>query len=277
MENSFKLMETLTQHGMDLIFDYGPSLILAIVTLIFGLIVIRWATKLVSSLMIARNLDESLRPFIRTLLNISLKTLLVISVLGMVGVEVTSFIAILGAASLAIGLALSGTLQNFAGGVIILAFKPYKVGDFIKTSGHSGTVNEIRVFNTILTTPDNVRIIIPNSELSNASLTNYSTESTRRIDFTFGIGYGDDIKNAKDVLKGLVDGDDRILNEPDPLIVVSELGDNSVNLLVRVWCNATDYSPLTFDLKEKVKLTFDEKGISFPFPQRDVHMYNQPN
>ena len=276
MENSLETMESLSLQGIDLLFEYGPSLLLAIVTLILGLIMIRWITRIATSVMADRKLDESLRPFVRTLLNITLKTLLVISVLGMVGVEVTSFIAILGAASLAIGMALSGTLQNFAGGVIILAFKPYKVGDSINASGKSGTVNEIRVFNTILTTPDNVRIIIPNSELSNATLTNYSSESTRRHDFKFGISYSDDILKAKNILNEIAASEPRILNDPEPFIAVSELGDNSVNMLMRVWCNSEDYWPLNFDILERVKLIFDEKGLNFPFPQRDVHLYNQP-
>ena len=186
----------------------------------------------------------------------------------------TSFIAVLGAAGLAVGLALQGSLQNFAGGVLILFFKPYKIGDFVDAAGYMGTVKEIQIFNTILKTPDNKTIIIPNGILSNASLTNFSTEPTRRVDMTFGIGYSDDILKAKSVLESLLKSDNRILNDPAYMIVVSELADSSVNLVVRAWCNSADYWGIYFSMQEKVKLEFDKQGISIPFPQRDVHVYN---
>ena len=191
----------------------------------------------------------------------------------MLGIQMTSFIAILGAAGLAVGLALQGSLANFAGGVLILLFKPFKVGDFIDAVGFSGTVKEIQVFSTKMTTPDNKTIIIPNGNLANSSMTNYSTQTQRRVDFVFGIGYNDDIKKAKSVINELIYKDERILKDPEPLVVVSELGDSSVNLTVRVWSKSADYWGIFFDMQESVKLKFDEQGISIPYPQQDVHLY----
>jgi small conductance mechanosensitive channel len=191
----------------------------------------------------------------------------------MVGIATTSFVAILGAAGLAIGLALQGSLANFAGGVLILLFKPFKVGDYIEAQGYSGTVNEIQIFNTILKSLDNKTIIIPNGNLSNDCITNYSTEPLRRVDFVFGIGYEDDIKKAKEVLLTIIKSDSRVLKEPEPFVSIGELGDSSVNFTVRVWCNKEAYWDVYFDMFEKVKLEFDKQGISIPFPQRDVHLY----
>ena len=196
-----------------------------------------------------------------------------ISVASMIGIETTSFIAILGAAGLAIGLALQGSLGNFAGGVLVLLFKPFKVGDFIDAQGVAGTVSEIQIFNTIIKTPDNKVIIVPNGAVYNGVITNFSKEATRRVDFVFGIGYGDDIKKAKEVIARLVDADERAMKDPAPTIVVSELADSSVNISCRVWVNASDYWGVFFDLTENVKLTFDAEGISIPFPQQDVHMH----
>jgi small conductance mechanosensitive channel len=199
--------------------------------------------------------------------------MLLITVVAMLGVEMTSFIAILAAAGVAIGMALSGTLQNFAGGVMILLFKPFKVGHYINAQGHSGTVNEIQIFNTILKTPDNVTIIIPNGGLSTSSMTNYSMEQRRRVDFLFGIGYGDDVDKAKEVLRKLIDDDERILQEPVPFIAVKELGDSSVNIVVRAWAEAKNYWAIYFDMHEKVYKTFNKEGLNIPFPQMDVHVH----
>jgi small conductance mechanosensitive channel len=192
----------------------------------------------------------------------------------MLGVQMTSFIAILGAAGLAVGLALQGSLANFAGGVLLLLFKPFKVGDFIEAQGFSGSVNAIQVFNTVLKTPDNKTIIIPNGNLSNGAITNFTAEKNRRVDWTFGIGYSDDIKKAKEILVQLIKSDPRILDEPEAMVALSELGDSSVNFVVRAWVKLEDFWGVYFDIQEKVKLTFDEQGISIPFPQRDVHVYN---
>jgi small conductance mechanosensitive channel len=191
------------------------------------------------------------------------------------GIEMTSFIAVLGAVGLAVGMALSGTLQNFAGGVIILIFKPFKVGDYIDAQGYSGTVNQIQIFNTILKSPDNKTIIIPNGGLSTGSMINFSTEEKRRVDWTIGIGYGDDVDKARTVIKRLCDEDDRILKDPEVAIVVSELADSSVNFGVKAWVNAADYWGVFFAMNEKVYKTFDKEGLNIPFPQRDIHVYNE--
>jgi len=202
-----------------------------------------------------------------------LKALLFISVAQMVGIETTSFIAILAAAGLAIGLALQGSLANFAGGVLILMFRPYKVGDFVDAQGVTGTVDEIQIFNTVIMTGDNKRIIVPNGAISNGIITNFSAEATRRVDFIFGIGYDDDIAQAKSTLKRIFAEDDRVFTDPEPLVVVSELADSSVNFTCRVWVNAADYWGVFFDTTEKVKLVFDKENISIPYPQSDVHIH----
>ncbi len=268
-------METISSYSVqlyDLIMTYGPKLIGAIITLIVGLWVIKIIQRAVKRNFEKRDVDVSLRGFLNSMIGILLKIMLLISVVGMVGVEMTSFIAILGAAGLAVGLALSGTLQNFAGGVMILIFKPFKVGDFIDAQGHTGIVNEIQIFNTILKTPDNKTIIIPNGGLSNSSMTNFSTEPRRRVDFVFGIAYGDDVDKAKKVILNLINEDERILKDPEPFVAVSELADSSVNLVVRVWAEATNYWGIYFDLQEKVYKTFDKEGLNIPFPQMDVHL-----
>ena len=193
----------------------------------------------------------------------------------MLGVKMTSFIAVLGAAGLAIGMALSGSLQNFAGGVMILIFKPFKVGDYITAQGHSGTVKEIQIFQTILNTPDKKTVILPNGALSTGPMINFSTEPQRRVDFTFGIGYNDDIDKAKMVIREVVEKDARILKEPEPFIGVMSLGESSVDLVTRVWANAGDYWGIFFDMQENIKKEFDRQGISIPFPQRDVHLFQK--
>jgi len=254
--------------------EFGPGLLLAILTLVFGL----WAIKIVSNVftkgMEKSKVELSLQKFLTSLVSILLKVLLLISVASMVGIATTSFVAILGAAGLAIGLALQGTLANFAGGVLILFFKPYKIGDFIDAQGISGTVKEIQVFNTVLTTPDNKTIVVPNGVMSNGIITNMSTQPTRRVDMSFGIGYGDDIQKAKDVLRKLIESDERILKTPEPLVAVSQLADSSVNFAVRVWCNTGDYWGIFYDMQERVKIAFDKENLSIPFPQQDVHIVN---
>ena len=254
--------------------QYGPKLLGAILVLIVG----SWVIKVLSSgfgkMLDKRNVNASLTPFLKSLVSITLKVLLVVSVLGMVGIQMTSFIAILGAAGLAVGMALSGTLQNFAGGVIILIFKPFRVGDYITAQGHSGTVNEIQIFNTILKTPDNKTIIVPNAELSNSSLTNFSKEERRRVDWTVGIAYGDDLDKAKAVLKQLADNDERILKDPAVFIVVSSLGDSSVNFSMRAWVKASDFWSVFFEMNENIYKTFAKEGVNIPLPQMDVHLRN---
>ena len=254
---------------------YGPKIVYAILTLIIGLWIVKAITNGLSRIMDSRDIDNSLKPFLKSLISTMLKIMLVITVMTMVGIEMTSFIAILGAAGLAVGMALSGTLQNFAGGVMLLIFKPFKVGDFVEAQGFAGVIKEIQIFNTIMTTGDNKTIIIPNGGLSNSAMTNYSTQATRRVDMTFGIGYGDDIKKAKEVLASIMAADDRILKDPAHFIAVSELADSSVNFVVRAWVKSPDYWGVFFDMQETVKITFDKEGISIPFPQRDIHVFNQ--
>ncbi len=268
-------MNNYAQLAWDYMIKFGPTLLLALLTLVIGLWVIRIMTRAIGRMMKAREVDPSLSSFLRSGLSLLLKVLLIISVVGMVGVEMTSFVAIIGAAGLAVGLALSGSLQNFAGGVMILLFKPFKVGDYIDAQGHSGTVSLIQVFHTVLKTPDNKTIIIPNGPLSTGSMTNFSAEPTRRVDFSFGVSYSDDLSKVKAVLTRLVGEESRILKDPAPFIAVSELADSSVNFVVRVWVNSPDYWGVYFDMTEKVKNTFDREQISIPFPQTDVHVYQQ--
>ena len=266
-------MEDLSQQIYDIVMEYGPKLIGAIITLVLGMWIISILKNTIRKRMEKKEVDPSLRGFINSMLGIGLKLMLWIAVIGMAGVKMTSFIAILGAAGLAVGMALSGTLQNFAGGVMILIFKPFKVGNYITAQGHSGIVNEIQIFNTILKTPDNKTIIIPNGGLSTGSMINFSAEPLRRVDFTFGIAYGDDVDKAKAVLMKLIEADERILKEPaEPFIAVSELADSSVNLVVRVWAEAANYWGIYFGLTEQVYKTFDKEGLNIPFPQMDVHV-----
>ena len=259
----------------DLIIAYGSQLVLAILTLIIGFWVIGKITKATKHIFASRRIDETLQPFLLGIIEYLLKILLVISVMGMVGIEMTSFIAIMGAAGLAIGMALSGTLQNFAGGVMILILKPFKKGDYIEAQGHAGTVDEVQIFSTILRTPDNKIIYIPNGGLSTNSLINYSREATRRVDFSFGIGYGDDIDKAKAIIRQVADSHGKVLKDPEPFIVVGELADSSVNLTTRLWANATDYWSIYFYMNENVKKEFDKQGISIPFPQTDIHLIKE--
>ena len=266
-------MQGYIDKGVEMTMEYGPQLVLAILVLLIGLWIINKLVDAVRSGMERGSMDATLSKFLTNLVGIGLKALLLISVASMVGIETTSFIAILGAAGLAIGLALQGTLANFAGGVLVLMFRPYRVGDFVEAQGVSGTVAEIQIFNTVIKTPDNKVIIVPNGAISNGIITNYSAESTRRVDFVFGIGYGDDIATARGIIAGLIAADDRALIDPEPVIVVSELADSSVNFTVRVWANAGDYWGLFFDLTEKVKLAFDEAGVSIPFPQSEIHVH----
>ena len=265
-----KISQLLDQ-GLGMVMSYAPKVLLAIITLLIGLWFIRRLVGVIDRQLGAK--DPTLNSFLCGLISITLKVMLLISVASMVGIATTSFIAVIGAAGLAVGLALQGSLANFAGGVLILIFKPFKVGDVIEAQGFLGTVAEIQVLYTVINTFDNRRIIVPNGNLSNASVTNMSAYDTRRCDMSFGISYSDDIDIAKAVCRRLVEEDARVLAEPAPLIVVGALGESSVDLTVRVWTKAGDLWPLFWDMQEKVKKAFDAEGISIPFPQRDVHMY----
>ncbi|WP_296934270.1 mechanosensitive ion channel domain-containing protein [uncultured Marinobacter sp.] len=261
----------LMNQAMALIMTYAPKVVLAIVTLIVGMWLINRFVGVLDNKLGKK--DPTLNKFLCGLISAILKILLLISVASMVGIATTSFIAIIGAAGLAVGLALQGSLANFAGGVLILIFKPFKVGDVIDAQGYLGSVREISILYTIVDTFDNRRIVIPNGQLANASLTNLSAYETRRCDMSFGIGYGDDIDKAKAVCKRLIEEDERALKDPEPLIVVGALGESSVDLTVRAWTKSADLWPFYWDMHEKVKKAFDAEGISIPFPQRDVHMY----
>lgn len=266
-------MESLAEIDfMGLVYEYGPKLLFAILTLVIGLWIAKIIVKGVEKGLDRGSTDETLRNFLTSIVSVLLKIMVYITAIGMLGVQMTSFIALLGAIGLAVGMALSGTLQNFAGGVMILLFKPFKKGDFIEAQGYSGTVDEIQIFMTTLTTPDNKVILIPNGPLSTGSMTNYSAKPTRRVDWTVGIGYGDDVDKAYEVIKKLLNSDDRILNDPEPFIAVKELADSSVNFTVRAWVNASDYWGVYFRLNEEVYRTFEQEGLNIPYPQTDVHI-----
>lgn len=261
----------LMDQAISMVMTYAPKVVLAIVVLLVGLWLIKRLVNVLDKRLTAK--DPTLSKFLCGLVSATLKILLLISVASMVGIATTSFIAVMGAAGLAVGLALQGSLANFAGGVLILIFKPFKVGDVIEAQGYLGTVVEIQILYTIINTFDNRRIVIPNGNLSNASLINLSAYDTRRCDMTFGIGYGDDIGKAKDIINRLIANDDRAMNDPEPMVVVGGLGESSVDFTVRVWLKAENYWPFYFDMQENVKKAFDAEGISIPFPQRDVHLY----
>ncbi|MEX0962909.1 MAG: mechanosensitive ion channel domain-containing protein [Pseudohongiellaceae bacterium] len=251
---------------------YGIKLLSALVALVIGLFIVNMLVSFTKKLLNKSAVDPSLTSFLSSMVAMLLKVMVYITALSMLGVEMTSFIAILGAAGLAVGLALSGTLQNFAGGVMILFFKPYKVGDVIEAQGYTGSVKEIQIFVTILTTFDNKTVLIPNGPLATGSMINYSTQATRRVDWEFGISYGDDVDKAYAQLTKLIDADERILRDPEPFMALKTLADSSVIIVVRVWVNSADYWPVFFKMNEEVYKTFSDAGLTFPFPQVDVHL-----
>ncbi len=251
---------------------FGTKLLLAIIVWIIGAWIIRRIVNLVDLAMTKKKVEVTLHQFLLSFINILFKAILIIIFASMIGVETASLIAMLGAAGLAVGLALQGSLANFAGGILILFFKPFKAGDVIDAQGYVGTVQEIQIFNTILRTLDNQRVIIPNGLLSNGCVKNLFIEKTRRVDMTFGISYGDDVLAAKAVLQEVMDADDRVLKEPCVDIFVSAHADSSVNFVVRPWVASENYWPVYFDTHERVKIAFDKAGITIPFPQRDVHI-----
>ncbi len=265
--------EQVIDQASQLSTQYGLKLIAAILTLWIGWKVVNVLCKALDKWFEKVDYDEALETFVQSLVSMSLRAILIITCASIAGFPMTSFVAILGAAGLAVGMALSGTLQNFAGGILILILKPFKVGDFIETQGYSGKVRSIQIFNTIINTGDNKRIILPNGPVATGSLINYSAEDKRRVDFTFGISYDDNIDQAKEVLATIINADERIDKDPEPLIVVQALADSSVNIMVRVWTDSGDYWGVFFDITEKVKKTFDKEGISFPFPQTDIRIH----
>ncbi len=262
-----KYVDMAIQYGA----EYGLRIIGAIAIFVIGKWVAKKLSGLIKTLMDRGEIDTTLSEFIASIIDILLLVVVILAAINNLGIDTTSFIAILGAAGLAIGLALQGTFGNIGAGVILILFRPFEVGDFISAGGESGTVESITLFNTTLLTPDNKVILIPNSAVASGNITNFSKKETRRVDFVFGIGYDDDLKLAKATLQEIIDADARILKDPGSFIGVGELADSSVNFTVRVWVKASDYWGVHFDTTEKVKLTFDEKGISIPYPQMDVH------
>lgn len=266
-------MEGITEKLLEWGTLYGPKVIGALAIFIIGRIVAGILTGVVRRLMLRSKVDAILVGFVTNLTKVGLLTFVVVAALGALGMQTTSVIAVIGAAGLAVGLALQGSLANFASGVMLVIFRPFKTGDYIEAGGTAGVVKEIRIFNTVMKTPDNKLVIVPNSKITGDNVTNYSANEERRLDLVFGISYGDDIRRAKQILEQILKDDSRVLAEPEPVVALLELADSSVNIAVRPWVRTSEYWPVRFDLTERVKLAFDEQGISIPFPQRDVHMH----
>jgi len=255
--------------------DYGLRVVGAIVILLIGLWIAKAVRNLVKRLLEKAKADPTLVSFLGHLAHIALVTFVVLAVLGKLGVQTASFVAVLGAAAFAVGLALSGSLANFASGVLLLIFRPFKVEDFVEVGGVTGKVEEIQIFCTKLATPDNKEVIIPNAKVTGDNITNYTAKGTRRVDMVIGVSYDADLKKVRDVLSGLLAEDERVLKDPPPTIAVLELADSSVNFAVRPWTSAAEYWNVFFDTMEAAKTRFDAEGIGIPFPQRDVHLYKQ--
>lgn len=253
------------------VLPWSINIIMAFAIFIVGKFVVKMVVKFSKKIMTKAKVDNILVNFIASIINAILLLFVVIAALDQLGVETTSLIALIGAAGLAIGLALQGTLQNLASGVMLIIFRPFNDGDFVEAAGVSGVVEKVGIFTTTMRTGDNREIIIPNGEIFGGTITNYSKRTTRRVDMVFGIGYDDDIKKAKDLLNKILAEDERVLKDPAPLVAVAELADSSVNFNVRPWCATGEYWNVYFDIQEKVKLTFDAEGISIPYPQMDVH------
>jgi len=254
------------------VLPWGINIAMAIAIFVIGRLIAGFVVNLVNKLLLKSGTDEMLVNFVCSIIKSVLMLFIVIAALNQLGVDTTSFIALIGAAGLAIGLSLQSTLQNFAAGVMLILFKPFKLGDFVEAGGSSGVVEKINIFNTVMRTGDNREIIVPNGAIYGGTITNNSARDTRRIDMVFGIGYDDDIKKAKDLLNEIMAADERILDEPKPLVAVAELADSSVNFNVRPWVKTGDYWGVLFDVTEKVKLTFDAHKISIPYPQMGLHV-----
>ncbi|MCB9090962.1 MAG: mechanosensitive ion channel [Halobacteriovoraceae bacterium] len=271
----FKSSDTYLDKILKYLEIYTPKVVGALVTFLIGLWVIRIITNIFFRQLEKRNVDQTLRPFLRSLLKNSLLVILIISVAGILGIQTSSFVAVIGAAGLAIGLALQGSLANFAGGVLILIFRPVRVGDYIKAQGYEGNVSEILLFVTVLKTPDNRVIYIPNGPLAGGPIENVTRETTRRVDLTFGISYSDDIDSARRAIEETIKKVPNILSEPAPIIAVNQLADSSVNIAVKPWVKTENYWQVFWDMQEMIKKEFDKQKISIPFPQRDVHLYQK--
>ena len=262
-----QLIAQVTTTGIEM----GKSILFAIVLAVAGRYVIKFINKMVARMLERRNVEPTVQSFLKSFVNITLIILLIIMVVGTLGVNTTSHAALLASAGLAVGMALSGNLQNLAGGIILLFLKPFKVGDFIEAQGVSGTVMAIQIFHTILTTPDNKELFIPNGALSSGNITNYTKNDLRRVDFSIGVEYGTEVDKVKQVTLDLLKQDSRIMQDPVPLIAVKELGDNGVIFVIRVWAKASDYWGVFFDTNERIYAEYNKQGIGFPFPQIQVH------
>jgi small conductance mechanosensitive channel len=276
MDNFFSVnnFEALTQKVIALGSEFGIKAVTAVLIFIIGRWVSKLFKKIIKKAMLRAKVDHTLISFTTNLVYFGLMAFVVIAALSKLGIQTTSFVAIIGAAGLAIGLALQGSLSNFAAGVILIMFRPFKSGDYIEGGGVAGSVKEIQIFTTILTTPDNKTIIVPNSKLTGDNIVNYATQGTRRLDMVFSFVYNDDIDKAKEVLNQIVKNDSRLLANPAPKIAVLEHADSSINIVCRPWVKADDYWDVYFDMMETVKKAFDKEGISIPFPQTDIHIIN---
>lgn len=258
----------------DKVIEYGTNIAVALAVFIIGMMIVKRIAKMISKLLKKKDYDASLQGFLVSMVTITLKILVILTTLSQLGIEMTSFVALIGATGLAIGMAFSGTLGNFAGGIMILIFRPYKVDDYIVAQGEEGVVLDIQIFNTILLTLDQKKVILPNGPVANGTITNVTHQKTRRVDFTVGIAYGDSYDNAKAILQKFVDEDDKIIKNGENFIGLAELGDSSVNLTVRVWCTLEDYWNVYFKMNERIYKEFGEAGLNIPFPQMDVHVHN---
>lgn len=269
-------MENISiEQALPFLEKYGLPLVWAVIILILGLIAAKIITKIVKKALKKSKVDEIIVKFIGNLLNVALIVFVVLAALERIGVETTSFAAVIAAAGLAIGLALQGSLSNFASGVLLIIFRPFKAGDFIDAGGAMGVVEEIQIFTTKLRSPDNKEIIIPNGQITGSKITNFSTKDTRRVDLVIGVSYDDDLKKVKETLHRIIGEDERILKDPKVTIGLLEMADSSINFAVRPWVKTADYWNVYFDLMEKIKLTFDEENITIPYPQQDVHFFNE--
>ncbi|MDO9619779.1 MAG: mechanosensitive ion channel [Pseudomonas sp.] len=275
MDMNVEQLVKMSEAWLPVVLEYSGKLTLAVITLLIGWWLISKLTNSIGRLLNMRQIDRALSSFICSLVGIVLKVLLLVSVASMIGVETTSFIAVIGAAGLAIGLALQGSLANFAGGVLIMLFRPFRAGDWIEAQGVSGSVDSIQIFHTTLKTADNKVVIVPNGSLSNGHITNYSRESTRRVDINLGIDYSSDIKQAREVLLNIAK-DPRVRQDPAPVVFVTGLGESAINLSLRIWVATPDFWPVTFAFTEQAKESLSEAGIGIPFPQRVVHLLQQP-
>ncbi|PIE39093.1 MAG: mechanosensitive ion channel protein MscS [Gammaproteobacteria bacterium] len=253
---------------------WGTKILTALAIFIIGRLIVRIVVKGVEKVLTRRATDDILKNFIVSIVRWVLLLFVIIAALSQLGIDTTSLVALLGAAGLAVGMALKDSLQNFAAGVLLITFRPFTKGDFVEVASVSGKVDSISIFTTILTTPDNKLVIVPNGDILTTSITNYSAMSTRRLDLVYGISYDDDIRKAKTVLKEILEADERVLKDPAPVVALHELADSSVNFIARPWVKSSDYWPTLWDINEQVKLRFDEEGISIPYPQMDMYVYN---